>query len=97
MKFIPQLIILEPVITERATLSRDKDNKYVFKVANSSNKNEIKKAIEELFKVKVKSVNIMNVLGKIRRIRGKLGKKSDWKKAVVTLKDGNKIDLASGV
>ncbi|MFH1287922.1 MAG: 50S ribosomal protein L23 [bacterium] len=94
MKYIPQSIIVRPVITERSALMRDKSNKYFFEVAVQANKKEVKAAIEELFKVKVKSVNIMNVLGKFRRIRGKLGKKSDWKKAFVTLKEGNKIDIA---
>ena len=93
MKYIPQSIIVRPVITERATLMRDKNNKYMFEVATQANKQEVKAAVEELFKVKVESVNIMNVLGKFRRIRGKLGKKSDWKKALVTLKEGNKIDI----
>ena len=93
MKYIPQSIIVRPVITERATVMRDKNNKYLFEIAVQANKQEVKAAIEELFKVKVESVNTMNVLGKFRRIRGKLGKKSDWKKALVTLKEGNKIDI----
>ena len=93
MRYIPQSIIVRPVITERATVMRDKNNKYLFEVATQANKMEVKAAIEELFKVKVESVNTMNVLGKFRRIRGKLGKKSDWKKALVTLKEGNKIDI----
>ncbi|MDD5773620.1 MAG: 50S ribosomal protein L23 [bacterium] len=94
MKYIPQSIIVRPVITERATEMRDKNNKYLFEISTQANKQEVKAAIEELFKVKVESVNILNVLGKFRRIRGKLGKKSDWKKAFVTLKEGNKIDIA---
>lgn len=93
MKYIPQSIIIRPVVTERATIMRDKSNKYMFEIATQANKQEVKAAVEELFKVKVESVNIMNVLGKFRRIRGKLGKKSDWKKALVTLKKGNKIDI----
>jgi large subunit ribosomal protein L23 len=93
MKYIPQSIIVRPVITERATIMRDKSNKYMFEIATQANKQEVKAAVEELFKVKVESVNVMNVLGKFRRIRGKLGKKSDWKKALVTLKKGNKIDI----
>lgn len=93
MKYIPQTIIVRPVITERATVMREKTNKYLFEVAPQANKQEVKAAIEELFKVKVDSVNTMNVLGKYRRIRGKIGKKSDWKKALVTLKEGNKIDI----
>lgn len=95
MKYIPQSIIVRPIITERSTLMRDKSNKYFFEVAAQANKKEVKSAIEELFKVKVKSVNIMNVLGKFRRIRGKLGKESDWKKAFVTLQKGDKIGVLS--
>ncbi|MEW6088518.1 MAG: 50S ribosomal protein L23 [bacterium] len=90
---MPQSIIFRPIITERATLMRDKDNKYLFEIAPEANKKEVKAAIEELFKVKVKRVNMMNVMGKFRRVRGKIGKKSDWKKALVTLKEGNKIDI----
>lgn len=85
-------MIVRPVITERATLMREK-GKYFFEVASRANKKEVKDAVEKLFKVKVKDVNVMNIAGKFRRVRGKLGKAPDWKKAIVTLKEGNKIDM----
>jgi large subunit ribosomal protein L23 len=69
-------------------------NQYLFWVDMKSNKIEIKKAVEDIYKVKVKSVNTMMARGKLRRIRYKQGKTSDWKKAIVTLKEGSKIDIA---
>lgn len=68
-------------------------NKYLFEVNRSVNKLQIKKAIEKIYKVKVKSVNVFMVRGKKRRLRYKTGKTSDWKKAVVTLKEGEKIEI----
>lgn len=68
-------------------------NKHLFWVDRKSNKIEIKKAVEDIYKVKVDSVNTMVVRGKIKRVRYAAGKTSDWKKAVVTLKEGNKIDV----
>lgn len=70
-------------------------NKYLFVVDKMANKIQIKKAVEEIFKVKVLSVNVMNVKGKPRRVRQQLGKTSDWKKAWVTLKEGSAIEVAS--
>ena len=68
-------------------------NKYLFWVATGSNKIEIKSAVEDIYKVKVASVNTLNVKGKPKRVRYALGKTSGWKKAVVTLKEGSKIDV----
>ncbi|MDD5496463.1 MAG: 50S ribosomal protein L23 [Candidatus Omnitrophica bacterium] len=68
-------------------------NKYLFWVDKGANKIEIKKAIEDIYKVKVESVNTLVMRGKMRRVRYQLGKTADWKKAVVTLKEGNKIDI----
>ncbi|MEI6514450.1 MAG: 50S ribosomal protein L23 [bacterium] len=80
-------------ITEKGTLLAGQ-NKYLFKVDPTANKLEIKKAIEEFFKVKVVKVNTMNYDGKKRRQRtAHFGKTPDWKRAVVTLKDGDKIDF----
>ena len=80
-------------ITEKGTLLAGQ-NKYLFKVDPTANKLEIKRAIEDFFKVKVVKVNTMNYDGKKRRERTvHFGKKPDWKRAVVTLKDGDKIDL----
>ncbi len=70
-------------------------NKYIFEVDKKANKPEIKKAIEEVYKVKVKDVNTMIMSGKWRKVRFKPGKTPDWKKAVVTLQAGNKIDIGT--
>ena len=89
-------IIRKPIVTEKAT-KLSEFNKVVFEVASKSNKNEIKGAIEKLFSVKVKSVNIINIKGKVKRFKGVLGKRSDIKKAVITLEEGNTIDISAGV
>ena len=70
-------------------------NKYVFEVDKRSNKPEIKKAIEQVYKVKVKDVNTMIMSGKWRKVRFKPGKTPDWKKAIVTLRQGDKIDVTT--
>ncbi len=70
-------------------------NKYLFKVDKTANKIDIKRAVEEIFKVKVASVNVINVMGKPRRVRQQLGRTADWKKAWVTLKEGSTIEIAS--
>lgn len=68
-------------------------NKYLFWVAKNSNKIEIKKAVEDIYKVKADSVNTVSMRGKLKRVRYVMGKTSDWKKAIVTLKPGSKIDV----
>ena len=70
-------------------------NKYVFEVDKSANKTEIRKAIEQVYKVKVKDVNTMIMSGKWRKVRFKPGKTPDWKKAIVTLRQGDKIDVTT--
>ncbi len=89
-------IIRKPIITEKAT-KLSEFNKVVFEVASKSNKNEIKSAIEKLFSVKVKAVNIINTKGKLKRFKGILGKRNDVKKAIITLVEGNTIDISAGV
>jgi large subunit ribosomal protein L23 len=84
------------VITEKATLLSEQ-NKVVFKVAQDSTKDEIAAAIEELFKVKVTKVNTLNVKGKTKRFRGRPGRRSDVKKAIVTLAEGQSIDISTGL
>lgn len=91
----PRNIILEPVITEKATKSKD-ESKYLFKVTRRANKRQIKTAVEEIFGVKVESVNTQLVKGKVKRLGRFEGKRPDWKKAVVKLKEG-KIELFEGV
>lgn len=89
----PYTIILNPLRTEKGTNIQAKENKYIFKVSRNANKIEIKKAIEEIYKVKVDKVNTINVLGKWRRVRLVEGKRPDWKKAIVTLKKGETIEV----
>lgn len=89
-------IILEPVVTEKST-SLMEQNKYVFRVERKANKSEIKKAIETLFKVKVLDVNTMTVSGKLKRVGRHTGYRSDWKKAIVRLAEGSRIEFFEGV
>ncbi|MFC1736519.1 50S ribosomal protein L23 [Candidatus Hydrogenedentota bacterium] len=88
-------VILAPVVTEKSTRLGTNENKYVLKVALEANKIEIRQAVEKLFGKKVESVNTMNCRGKNRRVlrSRQMGKKSDWKKAVVTLKDGDTLEF----
>jgi len=86
-------IIKTLVITEKISNQGDL-RKYSFEVDRKANKIEIKKAVEDIYKVKVKDVNTMIMPGKAKRIRHKLGYTPNWKRAVVTLKEGNKIDIA---
>lgn len=82
-------IIISPIITEDS-MERLANKAYTFKVASSSNKVEIKKAIEELFGVKVEKVNTISMKGKTKRVGYHVGERSDWKKAIVTLKEDSK-------
>ncbi len=88
--------ILTPIITEKSTIASE-FNQVIFEVPLSANKVEIKDAVEELFKVKVMAVNTMRVKGKEKRFRGIAGRRKDIKKAIVTLKDGDTIDIATGL
>ena len=92
----PYHIIKAPRITEKGTILKEKENKYIFLVDSKANKDEIKKAIEEIFKVKVMVVHTSYVRGKIKRMGVNRGKTPDMKKAIVTLKEGDKIDLFEG-
>ena len=89
-------IIRTPVITEKATIQAE-NNKVVFNVAKTATKPEIKAAVEQLFSVKVKSVNTLLRKGKTKRTRGIIGTQSDVKKAVVTLEEGHSIDITTGL
>ena len=88
--------VLAPVITEKATLLSEQ-NKVVFQVAADASKDEIAAAVEALFKVNVTKVNTLNVKGKTKRFRGRIGRRSDVKKAIVTLADGQSIDITTGL
>ena len=88
--------ILAPVITEKATLLSEQ-NKVVFRVAKDASKDEIAAAVEALFKVSVTKVNSLVVKGKTKRFRGRPGRRSDVKKAIVTLAEGQSIDITTGL
>lgn len=91
MKKDPTEIIIRPIISEKSTLRKEKNRVLCFKVNKRANKIEIKKAVEELFKVRVENVRTENVLGKIKRWGRYSGKRPDWKKAYVKLKEGEKM------
>ena len=88
--------IVSPVITEKAT-ALSEFNKIVFKVHKGANKNSIKKSIEKIFKVNVIKINTINLKGKTKLVKGKKSSRPGYKKAIVTLKKGQSIDLATGV
>jgi large subunit ribosomal protein L23 len=88
--------IIAPVITEKATVLSEQ-NKVVFRVAMEATKDEIAAAVEELFKVKVTKVNTLIQKGKTKRFRGRDGRRSDVKKAIVTLQEGQSIDITTGL
>ncbi|MEK9673835.1 MAG: 50S ribosomal protein L23 [Rhodospirillaceae bacterium] len=89
-------ILRRPVITEKATLIGEY-NQVAFLVPVDANKFEVKSAVEELFKVKVTSVNTLRVRGKVKRHRGELGQRAETKKAIVTLAEGQNIDVTTGI
>ena len=93
MKLSVYEIIQEPLITEKIARESEKFRKYAFRVHPSANKKQIKSAVEKIFNVHVTRVNSMNNSGKWRRVRYQPGQTSDWKKAVVTIKPGEKIDI----
>ena len=90
-------ILKRPLVTEKGTQLREKDNKVVFSVAKDANKIEIKQAVEELFNVHVEDVKTMVMKGKIKRWGYRPYQRSDWKKAIVTLKTGETIEFYEGV
>ena len=89
-------VLIGPLVTEKNTLLLAQ-NKYTFEVARDANKPQIKRAVEKAFKAKVASVNVINVPGKMRLAGRRRGMTSSWKKAVVTLEPGGKIELFEGV
>ncbi|HMA81983.1 MAG TPA: 50S ribosomal protein L23 [Candidatus Binatia bacterium] len=89
-------VIKAPLISEKGTLLTEKANQVLFKVRTDANKIEVKQAVEALFKVKVEQVRMARYLGKMRRVGKSMGRRSDWKKAYVTLKEGDKIDFFGG-
>ena len=88
--------LLQPVVTEKSSMISEY-NQVTFKVAIDSNKKQIKEAVENIFKVKVKKVNTITTKGKLKAFRGTLGRTSNFKKAIVTLQEGQSIDMSAGV
>ena len=89
-------IVRAPVITEKAT-NVSEHNQVIFRVPLSATKREVKAAVEGLFNVRVTAVNTIRVRGKVKRFRGRIGRRSDYKKAVVTLGEGQRIDVTTGI
>ena len=89
-------IILGPVITEKSTQGAE-HNQVTFRVTLAATKAQIKEAVEYLFGVKVKAVNTLRMRGKVKRFRGRLGKRVDYKKAIVSLAEGQSIDITTGI
>ncbi len=92
----PQSIIRRPLVTEKSTRQKEAGRQYAFEVNPGANKIEIQDAVERLFKVKVLHVRTTNVLGKLKRLGRRYGKRPDWKKAIVTLQEGSRIDFFEG-
>ena len=90
-------VLKRPLITEKSNFLKEGLNQVVFEVDKKANKIEIKKAVENLFKVHVVKVHTFHVRGKIKRLGRSIGKKPNWKKAIVTLKEGERIDFFEGV
>ncbi|MBT4292256.1 50S ribosomal protein L23 [bacterium] len=90
-------VITRPIVTERGTILREMHNQYFFQVNPDANKHEIRQAIEMYFGVKVENVRTMNRIGKIKRMGRFSGRRASWKKAIVTLAEGDSIDLFDNV
>lgn len=88
-------VLVGPHVSEKATVLADGKSQFVFKVATDATKLEIKKAVESLFNVKVAAVNTVNVLGKSKRTARGVGKRNDWKKAIISLQPGQDLDFTS--
>jgi large subunit ribosomal protein L23 len=89
-------VLLAPHVSEKSTMVAETNNSFVFKVLKNANKAEIKAAVEKLFEVEVEGVRTVNVKGKVKRHGQSFGKRSDWKKAYVVLKEGQDIDFVGG-
>lgn len=89
-------IITRPLITEKTTIQKEQANQYTFEVAKDANRIEVRRAVEQIFNVRVKSVQTMRVKGKTKQRGRIIGKRKDWKKAIVALKPGERIDFFEG-
>ena len=92
----PRQIIIRPIVSEKTFSMTEEQNRYTFEVAKTATKPQIAQAIEEIFEVKVLKVNTMNVKGKPRRVRYQMGKTRSWKKAIVSLAEGDTIEIFPG-
>ncbi|MBC8246078.1 MAG: 50S ribosomal protein L23 [Deltaproteobacteria bacterium] len=90
-------IVRRPLITEKTTIQKESFNQVTFEVDRKANRVEIKRAIEKIFNVRVAAVRTMQIIGKVKRRGRILGKRKDWKKAIVTLMPGERIDFFEGV
>lgn len=90
-------VIIRPVVTERSTIMADEEDAFTFIVAEDANKIDIKRAVEHLFDVKVRSVNTMRYRGKSRRVGRSVGRRPSYKKAIVKLAEGERIDVYEGI
>ncbi len=93
----PYQVVRKPLLTEKGTRLKEEGNQYLFRVAQTANKIEIKQAIEQLFKVTVLNVRTLRIRGKTKRLGRFQGRRPDWKKAIATLKEGDSIELYEGV
>ena len=89
-------LIRSPVITEKAT-NASEHNQVIFRVPLAATKRAVKAAVEGLFSVKVEAVNTIRMMGKTKRFKGRIGRRSDYKKAIVTLAEGSRIDVTTGI
>ena len=90
-------VIRKPLVTEKSTIARDEENKYLFEVDRRATKIDVCNAVEKIFKVHVVNVRTMNMTGKKKRIGKIIGRRRNWKKAVITLTPGNSIEVHEGV
>ncbi len=89
-------VLVAPLISEKSSIAAEMNNQYVFKVTTDATKPEIKAAVEMLFDVKVDAVKVANMKGKTKRFGQKMGRRNDWKKAYISLQEGQEIDLLGG-
>lgn len=89
-------VIKRPLITEKSNRQKESQNQYFFEVNRKANKIEIRRAVEQLFRVKVDRVNVSRVHGKVKKLGRNVGRRPDWKKAVVSLRKGDRIDFFEG-
>lgn len=93
----PRQIIIAPMVTEKSTIAREMYNRYTFKVLPGATKPQIARAIEEIFDVTVLEVRTVKMDGKVKRLGRNIGRRAAWKKAIVTLKEGDSVDFFEGV